>query len=85
MVTQKRKVRFNVGGKIFETTATTLSNASENSLLKAMLDGAWTAQYEEFGEHFIDRDPACFQVLLHLLRTDLMKVTINFQEQHPEI
>ncbi|XP_022946388.1 BTB/POZ domain-containing protein At4g30940-like [Cucurbita moschata] len=69
MVTQKRKVRFNVGGKIFETTATTLSNASENSLFKAMLDGAWTAQYEEFGEYFIDRDPACFHVLLHLLQT----------------
>lgn len=88
MTTQKRKVRFNVGGTIFETTTTTLSNASDNSLLKAMLDDAWSAQYEEFGEHFIDRDPACFNVLLHLLRTGelLVPPTISdmllFREAH---
>ncbi|XP_038885891.1 BTB/POZ domain-containing protein At4g30940-like [Benincasa hispida] len=88
MAVQKRKVRFNVGGTIFETTATTLSNAGADSLLKAMLDDAWSAQYEEFGEHFIDRDPACFNVLLHLLRTGELHVPptipdlLLFKEAH---
>ncbi|KAI3880972.1 hypothetical protein MKX03_007818 [Papaver bracteatum] len=53
---QTDKVRFNVGGKVFETTATTVANACRSSI-------------EVNDEYFIDRDPECFSVLLNLLRT----------------
>ncbi|KAI3842776.1 hypothetical protein MKX03_021221 [Papaver bracteatum] len=66
------KVRFNVGGKIFETTATTLANAGRNSVFGAI----------EFNdEYFIDRDPKCFSILLNLLRTGKLHVPLNMPEK----
>ncbi|XP_020587004.1 BTB/POZ domain-containing protein At2g24240-like [Phalaenopsis equestris] len=62
------RIRFNVGGKIFETTTTTLANAGRNSMLGALLDENWNL-FSSAGEYFIDRNPACFGVLLDLLRT----------------
>ncbi|GMP35800.1 hypothetical protein CsSME_00008119 [Camellia sinensis var. sinensis] len=64
---QKDTVKFNVGGKIFETTATTLANAGRNSLFGAMFDENWNLQTHNFDEYFIDRNPDCFAVLLDLL------------------
>ncbi|KAI3929420.1 hypothetical protein MKW92_010447 [Papaver armeniacum] len=67
---QSDKVRFNVGGKIFETTATTLASARRNSMFGAMFDDEWNLQPREANEeYFIDRNPDCFSVLLDLLRT----------------
>ncbi|KAI3771864.1 hypothetical protein L6452_03035 [Arctium lappa] len=63
------RVRFNVGGKIFETTATTLAIAGRDSYFGAMFDENWDLQNNPAGEHFIDRNPDCFSILLDLLRT----------------
>ncbi|KAH0710214.1 hypothetical protein KY284_011641 [Solanum tuberosum] len=70
MGTPKGWVKLNVGGRIFETTATTLEFAGENSLFRAMLDENWNLHSDSaITEHFIDRDPDYFAVLLNLLRT----------------
>ncbi|KAI3955773.1 hypothetical protein MKW98_006133 [Papaver atlanticum] len=67
---QSDKVRLNVGGKIFETTATTLASARRDSMFGAMFDDEWNLRPREVNqEYFIDRDPDCFSVLLNLLRT----------------
>uniref|UniRef100_A0A0D9W6T5 BTB domain-containing protein n=1 Tax=Leersia perrieri TaxID=77586 RepID=A0A0D9W6T5_9ORYZ len=73
------RVRFNVGGQVFETTTTTLANAGRESMLGALLDSSWNLASPaaagggggggSVAEYFIDRNPACFAVLLDLLRT----------------
>ncbi|XP_051193795.1 BTB/POZ domain-containing protein At2g24240-like [Lolium perenne] len=63
------RVRLNVGGRVFETTADTLASAGRDTMLGAMLDASWNAPAATTSEYFIDRDPACFAVLLDLLRT----------------
>ncbi|XP_020578640.1 BTB/POZ domain-containing protein At2g24240-like [Phalaenopsis equestris] len=65
------RVRLNIGGKIFETTTTTLANAGRNSMLGALLDEEWNfaAGDGDASEYFIDRNPECFSVLLDLLRS----------------
>ncbi|KAM3321398.1 BTB/POZ domain-containing protein like [Capsicum chacoense] len=70
MVTPKDRVELNVGGRIFETTATTLGIAGEKSFFRAMFDENWNLHSDSaITEHFIDRDPDYFAVLLSLLRT----------------
>ncbi|KAI3880865.1 hypothetical protein MKW92_026824 [Papaver armeniacum] len=82
MGVQTDKVRFNVGGKIFETTATTLANAGRNSMFGAMFDDQWNLRPREINdEYFIDRDPECFPVLLNLLRTGKLHVPPNIPEK----
>ncbi|CAL5328141.1 unnamed protein product [Camellia sinensis] len=78
---QKDTVKFNVGGKIFETTATTLANAGRNSLFGAMFDENWNLQTHSFDEYFIDRNPDCFAVLLDLLRTGELCIPSNIPEK----
>ncbi|KAF0923988.1 hypothetical protein E2562_008338 [Oryza meyeriana var. granulata] len=68
------RVRLNVGGRVFETTAATLASAGRDTMLGAMLDASWNHGGDGDGEggvdeYFIDRDPECFAVLLDLLRT----------------
>ncbi|KAI3866070.1 hypothetical protein MKX03_003532 [Papaver bracteatum] len=65
---QTDKVRFNVRGKIFETTATTLASAPRNSVFGSMFDDEWNLQANK-EEYFIDRNPDFFPVLLDLLGT----------------
>ncbi|KAI3951022.1 hypothetical protein MKW92_051539 [Papaver armeniacum] len=72
---QSDKVRLNVGGKIFETSATTLASARRSTMFGAMFDDEWNLQPNEVNqEYFIDRDPDCFSVLLNLLRTGELHV-----------
>ncbi|CAL5328125.1 unnamed protein product [Camellia sinensis] len=78
---QKDTVKFNVGGKIFETTATTLANAGRNSLFGAMFDENWNLQTHNFDEYYIDRNPDCFAVLLDLLRTGELCIPSNIPEK----
>ncbi|KAI3866635.1 hypothetical protein MKW92_027589 [Papaver armeniacum] len=79
---QTDKVRFNVGGKIFETTATTLANACRSSVFGAMFDDQWNLQPRKVNdEYFIDRNPECFSVLLDLLRTGELHLPPNIPEK----
>ncbi|KAI3855894.1 hypothetical protein MKW98_007857 [Papaver atlanticum] len=82
------KVRFNVRGRIFETTATTLATARRDSMFGAMFDDEWKIQPRgdelvkpEEKEYFIDRDPDCFSVLLNLLGTGKLHVPCNIPEK----
>uniref|UniRef100_A0A1D1YEY4 BTB/POZ domain-containing protein At2g24240 n=1 Tax=Anthurium amnicola TaxID=1678845 RepID=A0A1D1YEY4_9ARAE len=79
------RVRLNVGGKIFETTATTLAGAGRDSMLGALLDDDWNPCRRGGGgeeeEHFIDRNPDCFAVLLDLLRTGELHVPPDMSER----
>ncbi|XP_073044176.1 BTB/POZ domain-containing protein At4g30940-like [Primulina eburnea] len=81
MGVQKDRVRFNVGGRNFETTATTLGNAGQNSLFGSMFDENWALQSDDITEHFIDRNPDCFAVLLDLLRTGELHIPSNVPEK----
>ncbi|XP_010275789.1 PREDICTED: BTB/POZ domain-containing protein At2g24240-like [Nelumbo nucifera] len=78
---QRDRVRFNVGGRIFETTGTTLANAGRNSLFGAMFDENWNLQPDGASEYFIDRNPSCFAVLLDLLRTGELHIPANVPEK----
>ncbi|KAI3894340.1 hypothetical protein MKW92_042974 [Papaver armeniacum] len=79
---QSDKVRLNVGGKIFETTATTLAGASRSSMFGAMFDDEWNLQPRESNEeYFIDQDPDCFSVLLQLIRTGELHVPPHIPEK----
>ncbi|KAI3937585.1 hypothetical protein MKW92_038804, partial [Papaver armeniacum] len=70
--------RLNVGGKIFETTATTLSSAGRSS----MFGDEWNLQPTEVNqEYFIDRNPDCFSVLLDFLRTGELYVPPHVPEK----
>ncbi|XP_059277377.1 BTB/POZ domain-containing protein At4g30940-like [Lycium ferocissimum] len=83
MGTPKDKVKLNVGGKIFETTATTLEIAGKNSLFGAMFDDNWNLHSDSAvtHEHFIDRDPDYFAVLLNLLRTGELYIPPNIDKK----
>ena len=62
------RVKFNVGGRVFEKTAT-LANARKNSMLGAILYENWNLLQDNGSEKFIDRNPYCFYVLLDLIQT----------------
>ncbi|CAA6661690.1 unnamed protein product [Spirodela intermedia] len=62
------RVELNVGGVIFQTTASTLRSGGPDSLL-AVLSGAGRRPI------FIDRDPEIFSVLLFILRTGSLPST----------
>ncbi|GJV37174.1 BTB/POZ domain-containing protein [Tanacetum coccineum] len=81
MAIQKDRVRFNVGGKIFETTGTTLAIAGRESYFGAMFDENWDLQMNISGEHFIDRNPECFSIILDLLRTGELCIPPNVPEK----
>ncbi|WVZ74634.1 hypothetical protein U9M48_022795 [Paspalum notatum var. saurae] len=76
--TGRGRVRLNVGGRVFETTAATLEGAGRDTMLGAMMDASWNAGGRD--EYFIDRDPACFAVLLDLLRTGGLHVPAGVPE-----
>lgn len=75
------RVRFNVGGKVFETTSTTLANAGRQSMLGALLDEHWNVVPDAPAEYFVDRNPRCFAVLLDLLRTGHLHIPPNLPDK----
>lgn len=84
MGNSKDRIKFNVGGRIFETTSTTLANAGRDSFFGALFDDDWnlspppTKQDHLF---FIDRNPDCFAVLLDLLRTGDLNLPATIPER----
>ncbi|KAG5178521.1 hypothetical protein JKP88DRAFT_328961 [Tribonema minus] len=65
--TSPAPIKLNIGGKRFETSATTL-RSTEGSFFSAMLSGRWELQACEDGSYFIDRDPSTFPHILNYLR-----------------
>ncbi|XBI36283.1 hypothetical protein VPH35_121825 [Triticum aestivum] len=66
------RVRLNVGGQVFETTADTLTGAGEGTML---------CTHGGVPEYFIDRDPSCFASLLDMLRTGELHVPAGVPER----
>ncbi|XP_020576574.1 BTB/POZ domain-containing protein At3g09030 isoform X2 [Phalaenopsis equestris] len=66
--TESHRIKLNVGGKQFETTASTLQVGGHDSLLAA-LSARHTTESDEHEPIFIDRDPEIFSALLSLLRS----------------
>ncbi|KFK38288.1 hypothetical protein AALP_AA3G094800 [Arabis alpina] len=58
-------VKLNVGGEVFETTASTIQSTCPDSLLAALSNPTSHGSIPVF----IDRDPEIFSVILNLLRT----------------
>ncbi|KAM7263083.1 hypothetical protein ACFE04_000766 [Oxalis oulophora] len=83
MAIQRDRVKFNVGGRVFETTSTTLANAGRSSYFGSLFDDNWNFQrkIQEEEVFFIDRNPDCFAVLLDLLRTGDLHIPSNVPEK----
>eukprot|EP01006_Ploeotia_vitrea_P003248 TRINITY_DN112306_c0_g1_i1.p1 TRINITY_DN112306_c0_g1~~TRINITY_DN112306_c0_g1_i1.p1 ORF type:complete len:322 (-),score=31.15 TRINITY_DN112306_c0_g1_i1:157-1122(-) len=64
-VNSSEKVKLNVGGTVFMTTAGTLLK-EKDSFFSAMLNGPWKPDRD--GEYFIDRSPELFSLVLTYLR-----------------
>ncbi|KAF5749520.1 BTB/POZ domain-containing protein [Tripterygium wilfordii] len=85
---QRDRVKFNVGGRVFETTTTTLANAGRHSFFGALFDENWDTKSNTNNNSchgddylFIDRNPDCFSVLLDLLRTGELHLPPNIPER----
>ncbi|KAL8526709.1 hypothetical protein ACS0TY_015783 [Phlomoides rotata] len=63
------RVKINVGGKLFETTVSTLRSGGPDSLLSAL------SNRPVHDSVFIDRDPGIFSILLSLLRSNRLPST----------
>ncbi|XP_031490567.1 protein ENDOPLASMIC RETICULUM-ARRESTED PEN3 [Nymphaea colorata] len=64
-------VKFNVGGRLFETTLPTIQSGGLESLLSVL--ASTTAEWPTF----IDRDPGIFSILLSLLRTNHLPASFS--------
>ncbi|XP_024018641.1 BTB/POZ domain-containing protein At3g09030 [Morus notabilis] len=65
------RMKLNVGGKLFETTVSTLHSGGPDSLLSALSN----RPTGDANSIFIDRDPEIFSVLLSLLRSNRLPST----------
>ncbi|KAI3474191.1 hypothetical protein Pfo_028979 [Paulownia fortunei] len=63
------RIKLNVGGKLFETTVSTLRSGGPDSLLSAL------SNRPSHDPVFIDRDPEIFSILLSLLRSNRLPST----------
>ncbi|XAR68843.1 hypothetical protein NMG60_11000226 [Bertholletia excelsa] len=67
------RIKLSVGGKLFETTVSTLRSGGPDSLLAALSNRPIQASSSD--PVFIDRDPEIFAVLLALLRSNRLPST----------
>ncbi|KAM7269667.1 hypothetical protein ACFE04_025164 [Oxalis oulophora] len=73
------RLKLNVGGKLFESTVSTLQSGGPDSLLFALSTTSTTSDSDPI---FIDREPDIFSVLLYLLRSRrLPSSAANFSNQ----
>ncbi|KAK4359320.1 hypothetical protein RND71_021549 [Anisodus tanguticus] len=76
------RVKLNVGGKLFETTVSTLRSGGPDSLLSVLSNRTNTSSSDPV---FIDRDPEIFSSLLSLLRSNRLPSTTNPRFSNPEL
>ena len=67
-------VKLNVGGKLFVTSAQTLTVASPNSFLAKIISGGLPSTLDDNGAYFIDRCPELFEKVLTFLRTKKIRL-----------
>ncbi|POO00957.1 Voltage dependent potassium channel [Trema orientale] len=72
------RIKLNVGGKLFETTLSTLRSGGPDSLLFALSN----RPNSDPNPVFIDRDPEIFSVLLSLLRSNRLPSTARRFSNH---
>ncbi|PON54756.1 WD repeat containing protein [Parasponia andersonii] len=72
------RIKLNVGGKLFETTISTLRSGGPDSLLFALSN----RPNPDPNPVFIDRDPEIFSVLLSLLRSNRLPSTARRFSNH---
>jgi len=65
-------VRFDIGGKIVHTTIQTLNNLNEKNLFTQMI----SAEPNQVGPYFIDRDPKEIQTILNYFRDKTIDITL---------
>lgn len=68
------RIKLNVGGKLFETTISTLQSGGPDSLL-SILANRPLHHWNHSQPLFIDRDPEIFSILLSLLRSNRLPST----------
>ena len=61
------RIKFNVGGKVFECFSSTLKRYPNSKL--ANLDKSSEDYFSELGEYFFDRNPIIFEAVLEACRT----------------
>ncbi|GAB6029924.1 hypothetical protein CHUAL_005622 [Chamberlinius hualienensis] len=61
------KIKLNVGGVKFETTRSTIDKL-DSGYFNRLLDPHSGFEQPPNGEHFIDRDPECFRIILNIAR-----------------
>jgi len=64
------KVIINVGGTVFTTSVSTLTGSS--SYFSTLFGGRWATVGDD--EHFVDRDPGTFSLLLSYMRTGCVEL-----------
>ena len=73
-------VRLNVGGRLFQSSASTLLWPGPNTFFAALLSDRLPSLLDETHAYFIDRDPETFAMILSYLRTrhvDLGQVPVD--------
>lgn len=80
---QKGVVKLNVGGRMYITSAYTLSRDQE-SMLATLVSGRYSVDRQPDGSIFIDRDGTHFRYILNYLRGDrgVDSLPDNWTEQH---
>ncbi|XP_077220809.1 BTB/POZ domain-containing protein [Tasmannia lanceolata] len=73
------RIKLNVGGKLFETSLTTIRSGGPDSLLAAL------STRPDTNPIFIDRDPEIFSILLSLLRSNHLPSTALTQFSKQEL
>ncbi|XP_060202266.1 protein ENDOPLASMIC RETICULUM-ARRESTED PEN3 [Lycium barbarum] len=73
------RIKLNVGGKLFETTVSTLRSGGPDSLLSALSNRSTNNPV------FIDRDPEIFSALLSLLRSNRLPSTSKTRFTNQEL
>jgi hypothetical protein len=74
-----KKILLDIGGKIFATSQTTLTNGKSH-FFTAMFSGKYSTKPNSDGTYFIDRNPTIFQLILDYLRGE----EIYIREMNPK-
>ena len=73
---KSRYIKLNVGGSLYQTTLSTLSNG--DTMLKAMFSGRLDVVKDRHDYYLIDRDGKYFGYILNYLRLDSFDLEISY-------